>query len=231
MSSHDQIYKNQAEKYEQLISKQPDLSEVIRGIRPFRGLDVADLGAGSGRLAAKFVEEVNSLICTDRSEAMLQILGQKLQREHPQLHNWSTAVCDHRDLHPIADHSIDLVVSGWSICYLTNTDVSDWQDNLAVILSEVNRIVRDDGTVIIIETLGTGTTEPNPPTYLTPYYRVLEEVYGFSHQWIRTDYNFQSIEEAQELTRFFFGEQMARQVLTNKWTKLPECAGIWWKQM
>jgi hypothetical protein len=54
------------------------------------------------------------------------------------------------------------------------------------------------------------------------------EAYGFSHKWIRTDYEFESVEQAVELTRFFFGEQLADDVHAQKLTRVPECAGIWW---
>jgi hypothetical protein len=53
-------------------------------------------------------------------------------------------------------------------------------------------------------------------------------VHGFSRTWIRTDYTFEDIEEAVELTGFFFGEELAHQVDQEHRVKLPECAGVWW---
>lgn len=50
MANHDEIYRSQAEAYEDMIGRQPDLSGTVRQIRDYRGLDVLDLGAGSGRL-------------------------------------------------------------------------------------------------------------------------------------------------------------------------------------
>ena len=35
---------------------------------------------------------------------------------------------------------------------------------------------------------------------------------GFQNKWIRTDYQFESLEEAIELAGFFFGEELADQV-------------------
>jgi ubiquinone/menaquinone biosynthesis C-methylase UbiE len=226
MPTHDQIYNNQADMYEKMISKQPSLSEVINEMRPYRNLDVVDLGAGSGRFSTYLASEANSLICTDSSRAMLDILEQKLS--DVKLGNWTTVVADHRNL-PIRNSSIDLVVSGWSICYLTSSDTPDWQNNLKAIMSEIDRILRKDGTIIIFETLGTGYEQPNPPDFLTQYYRLLEEEYGFSHKAMRTDYTFDSRSEAEELTGFFFGEEFAAKVASNHWTVVPECAGIWWK--
>ena len=39
---------------------------------------------------------------------------------------------------------------------------------------------------------------------------------------------FESLAEAEELARFFFGDDMADKVLEEKWVILPECTGIWW---
>ena len=204
------------------------LKDIIKEIRDYRNLDVIDLGAGSGRLSSIIATEAKSLICTDSSKAMLDLLENKLAPLN--LHNWTTIVADHRSL-PVETASIDLVVSGWSISYLTNTNHPTWQSNIKTILTEISRVLRPNGTIIIFETMGTGTESPNPPDFLTRYYQILEEEYGFQHRWIRTDYDFSSIEEAQELTGFFFGDEMAEKVIKNNWITVPECAGIWWKQL
>ncbi len=51
---------------------------------------------------------------------------------------------------------------------------------------------------------------------------------GFSSTWIRTDYRFSSLAEAEALTRFFFGEALAQKVVQEGWITVPECTGIWW---
>jgi len=229
MPTHEEIYNVQSCSYEDMISRQPDLSECINEIRKVKGLDVLDLGAGSGRLSSFIATESNSLICTDISKSMLDLLDKKLHSNNL-CANWTTLVADHRQL-PIKDSSIDLVVSGWSICYLTNTNNNDWKENLELIMNELKRVLKSSGTIIIIETLGTGTEVPNPPSYLTEYYSLLETEYGFSHSWLRTDYQFSSISEAKNHTEFFFGSELARKIDENQWTTVPECAGIWWKHM
>lgn len=228
MPNHNEIYMSKAEMYERMISKQPSLSEIIKEIREYRNLDVADLGAGSGRLSSIIAPEAKSLICTDSSKSMLDLLDSKLSTLN--LNNWTSIVADHRKL-PIETATIDLVVSGWSICYLTNSNHQDWQSNIGTIMSEITRVLRQDGTIIIFETMGTGTEVPNPPNFLKDYYQMLEEEYGFEHRWIRTDYDFTSIEEAEELIEFFFGNDLAKEVIKNNWIRVPECAGIWWRHM
>jgi hypothetical protein len=91
--------------------------------------------------------------------------------------------------------------------------------------------LRPGGTIIIMETLGTGYEMPTPPDELVAYYAYLEGEAGFSSTWIRTDYLFESLAEAQALTSFFFGEEMVEKVVREAGQDhvvLPECTGIWW---
>ncbi|WP_218240906.1 hypothetical protein, partial [Pseudomonas sp. 2822-17] len=87
---------------------------------------------------------------------------------------------------------------------------------------EIMRVLRTNGTAIIFETMGTGFETPNPPAFLKQYYSLLENKYGFSHKWIRADYEFDSVQQAEELTRFFFGDELADRVVNEKLTRVPE---------
>lgn len=165
MPDHDAIYKSEAETYDLLISKQPSLYEVIESIQPIEGLDILDLGAGSGRLTRLLAPKAKSILAIDASEAMLQVTAAKLQEAG--LHNWSTQVADHRAL-PVRDNSYDLIVSGWSICYLGSSDNPDWQDNIRQVMTEIRRVLRPGGSAIIFENFGTGSTVPNPPSFYVP---------------------------------------------------------------
>lgn len=225
MPDHTKIYSDQAEKYELLISKQPVLDNIIGRIKAFDGLDVVDLGAGTGRLAAALAARAKSVVALDASRAMLDIAAEKLTREG--LTNWSVGVADNRKL-PLDSQSADLIVSGWSISYSANAGVPEWERNLREIIGEMKRVLRPGGTIVILETMGTGTEVPDPPEFLRAYYAALTDVYGFSHRWIRTDYEFEHIGQAEELAGFFFGDEMAERVLANHWVRLPECAGVWW---
>lgn len=226
-TNHNDIYSHQAETYESMIGKQPDLSAIVHEIRPFQQLDVLDLGAGTGRLSAFLAREAKSLICTDLSPAMLDALHAKLQKQGLS-QNWTTLVADHRQL-PVADRSVDLVVAGWSMCYLAHEGNEAWRVNLESMMREVGRVLRSGGTIIIMETMGTGTETPAPPNFLTPYYAALVNDYGFHFRWTRTDYTFDSVEEAVRHIAFFFGQELADDIERNQWAIVPECAGIWWK--
>ncbi|NMO97143.1 class I SAM-dependent methyltransferase [Paenibacillus lemnae] len=229
MTSHEEIYNDQPMSYEDMISRQPDLTGIIKELKPFNGIDVLDLGAGSGRLSEFIAPEAKSLACTDISGSMLELLDEKLKGKGT-AQNWTTLVADHREL-PIADSSIDLVISGWSISYLANSSNKDGSKNLEEIMNEINRVLRPNGSIIILETLGTGTETPNPPAFLKEYYALLEHEYGFSHRWIRMDYTFADISEAKANTEFFFGNELVDKIEENQWSTVPECAGIWWKHL
>ncbi|WP_010268083.1 class I SAM-dependent methyltransferase [Paenibacillus senegalensis] len=224
MPSHEQIYQQESHTYEELISKQQSLLEVIESIRPIKDLEILDLGAGSGRLTRVLAPQAKSIIATDSSEAMLKLLSKFLDEQ-----GWghvNVQVADHRSL-PVKDSSVDLIVSGWSIAYLCNTDVKDWRLNLRQVMSEIKRVLRPGGTVILFENYGTGSEEPDPPKFLQPYFKLLEQEYGFTRQWIRTDYVFADVEEAERLIRFFFGDQLGDQVVQEQKARFPECAGVW----
>ncbi|MFF2889771.1 class I SAM-dependent methyltransferase [Paenibacillus sp. NPDC057967] len=227
MPNHDEIYSREAERYDQLIASQPKLMEIVNEIRPLAGVDVLDMGAGTGRLTLALAPSVKSILATDASAAMLKLTGERLRASG--MKHWGTAVADHRRL-PLEDNCIDLVVSGWSICYLCATGVPEWRENLRLVMSEIERVLRPGGTAIIFETMGTGYETPQPPEFLLDYYRALEEECGFQHRWLRMDYQFESVEQAVELTSFFFGEELAERVRRECLTALPECAGVWWRQ-
>lgn len=229
MPNHNEVYSTQASRYEEMIRRQPNLLAVVNEIRPFRNLDILDLGAGSGRLSAFLAPEAKSLVCTDTHVPMLEVLDEKLS--HLKIpRNWLTVESDHRNL-PFSDSRFDLVISGWSICYLASSNNDNWQINLEKVFSEIYRVLKPNGTIIIFETMGTGTETPYPPDFLKDYYIELENKYGFDHRWIRMDYEFDNVAEAVKYTEFFFEEELIRKINDNRWSVVPECAGIWWKQL
>ncbi|MFX3634308.1 MAG: class I SAM-dependent methyltransferase [Candidatus Pristimantibacillus sp.] len=224
MPDHNRIYKNEAEKYQLLIAKQPKLDKVIEEIRACHELDIVDIGAGTGRLTTALAPYAATITSLDASASMLQVIETKLNATG--ISNWTTILADNRRL-PLEEQSADVITAGWTIGYLANADVDDWKNNLHEVITEMKRVLRPNGTIIIFETMGTGTETPNPPDFLKEYYSSLVERYGFAHKWIRMDYEFESIQQAEELTRFFFGDELASKVLEQNLMRVPECAGIW----
>ncbi|MEJ2448046.1 MAG: class I SAM-dependent methyltransferase [Anaerolineales bacterium] len=227
MEEHQQIYQQGADQYQRLISRedyQGKLLPALQRIKHPDGLDIIDLGAGTGRLACLLAPSAGSVYAFDASLPMLAIANQRLKTfDHLR---WLTAAADHRRI-PLPAGSADLVVSGWSMCYLVVWEGQAWQESLQLGLREIRRLLRSGGKLIIVETLGTGEREPKIPQKLADYFQYLETA-GFHSTWIRTDYRFRSRPEARELVEFFFGQEMLPKIGPGSTPVLPECTGIWW---
>jgi ubiquinone/menaquinone biosynthesis C-methylase UbiE len=229
MPTEKEVYQKHADQYERLIQREDYQGNILSAIEsycPLDGLEVIELGAGTGRLTRLLAPYVKSIQAFDASAHMLATAAQSLHEMG--LNNWSAQVADHRQI-PVPNASADLVISGWAFCYLAVWGGADWGSALQDGLHEIERIIRSGGTVLILETLGTGEEKPNPPEHLNAYYDWLTEA-GFERGWMRTDYRFESLEEAVELSTFFFGEEMGHKIREKNWRVLPECTGIWWKR-
>ena len=228
MPTEEEVYQSHADQYERLIRREDYHNNILAAIEdycPLESLDVVELGAGTGRLTRLLAPRVHSVKAFDSSAHMLAVAETSLGETD--LTNWITGVADHRHL-PVADRSADLVISGWSFCYLAVWGGADWRSALQAGLDEINRVLRPGGMILIIESLGTGAEKPRPPEHLGAYFDWLTEA-GFERGWTRSDYYFESLEEAVELSTFFFGDTMGQKVREKNWVILPECTGIWWK--
>ncbi|MDQ7036031.1 MAG: class I SAM-dependent methyltransferase [Anaerolineae bacterium] len=146
------------------------------------------------------------------------------------MENWSFTAADNRAI-PVRSNSADIAIEGWSFGHVMGWYPDSWQQETDKMLSEMQRLLKPNGTMILIETMGTGRRDPKPPTeQLATLYKYWQEQHGLQHTWIRTDYQFASVEEADELMRFFFGDEMADTHVADKNIIIPECTGIWWKQ-
>jgi ubiquinone/menaquinone biosynthesis C-methylase UbiE len=222
------IYQTDGDRYEALISREDYQSNILKALEEIinpDGLDVLDLGAGTGRLTLMLAPRARSIWAFDMSGEMLRVCRERLIASG--LSNWEIDVADHRQL-PIPNHSADLVVSGWSVAYLHVWHPETWRAELEKWLGEMKRVLRRDSYIILFESLGTGNESPIKLEHLTEYYPWLDEA-GFQNKWIRTDYEFESVNEAEGLSRFFFGDELADKVKNNNWVILPECTGVWWK--
>lgn len=225
------IYANDADRYERLISREDqrgNLFQTLMDIHPFSGLDVVEFGAGTGRLTRIMSVLVDYIHGFDIAPAMLAE-GYRVLSETG-MENWSLTQADNRQI-PIANDSADIVLEGWSFGHVMSYYPDTWQAETDKMLAEMQRIVKPDGTMILIETMGTGARKPLAPSEdLAKLYHYWEDVQGFNYQWIRTDYQFESVAEADELIRFFFGDEMADSLVADKNIIVPECTGVWSKK-
>ncbi len=227
MPDHLEIYRTQAQQYDLLVTRedhQHHLFDALNRIIPLRGVSAVESGAGTGRLTCLLAPQVKEIIAFDSSQAMLDVAAAKLHDMGAS--NWRLAVSDHRRL-PVPDGLADVALAGWSVCYLVEGPPEAWQTAVTDALRELRRVTRPGGHIILVETLGTGAELPSPPAKLVPYYEFLERQ-GFSRTWIRTDYLFRDRPEAEELVRFFFGDEMVARIVTDeRGVTLPECTGLW----
>jgi ubiquinone/menaquinone biosynthesis C-methylase UbiE len=219
------IYNHQADQYQRLVDYEDyegNLLRAIQGIAPLKESDVLETGAGTGRVTCLLAQHVRSLRAFDLSAHMLSVAQTRLDKlgyRHVQL-----AVSDHRSL-PINESSVDLIISGWSMCYVYVDGGAEWRSALDATLANFQRFLRPGGRIILIETLGTGCKKPWRIPSLVEYLDRLDEI-GFQLNWIRTDFRFENVEQARELTPFFFGDAMLENLED---CLLPECTGLWWQ--
>src|SRR5262245_26727242 len=224
------IYQSEGDRYEALVSRedfQGNIASAIDEIINVDGLDVLDLGAGTGRLTLLLAPRVQSIRAFDASAEMLRVCRQRLVASG--LSNWQVDIADHRQL-PITNNSADLVVSGWSVSYLAVWNQENGGAELDKWMTEMKRVLRQSGTIILFESLGTGNDLPIRLEHVESTYQWLDHN-GFQNKWIRTDYQFESLDEAVDLAGFFFGTEMADRVREKRSVILPECTGVWWRNI
>lgn len=224
------IYQSEGDRYQALITREDYQGNILRAIDETINvdrLDILDLGAGTGRLTLLLAARAKFIRAFDASPEMLRVCRQRLVESG--LRNWQVEVADHRQL-PVPDHSADLVVSGWSVSYLAVWNQENGEAELDKWFTEMKRVLRKDGTILLFESLGTGNETPIRLEHVESTYQWLD-AHGFQSKWIRTDYQFQSVDEAAEIAGFFFGPEMADRILKRGSVILPECTGVWWRNI
>lgn len=132
-----------------------------------------------------------------------------------------------RSHHP----TFQLVVCAWSLSYVVREAWGGdrWHASLdSVISAMLDHLdcTHSPAAVVVIETLGHGVCEP---TRRSTLHERLEEVWGFQCEWDRTDYSFDSVEEAVAYTNFFFGREVSQQLGNEGARVMTECTGMWVK--
>lgn len=223
------IYATEAARYDRMVAREDyenNLAPALAGIAPLEGATVAEFGAGTGRLTRLLLPQVKHIYACDASAHMLENAVLPVDSAE----RCTRLVADNRQM-PLRAGLADIAIAGWSFGHSVGWYPQAWRDEIALALAEMARVLRTGGVMIVLETLGTGNETPKPPhDGLAAYYAWLENDLGFQSQWFRTDYQFESLEEADALTRFFFGDALADRIVSEGLTILPECTGIWWKR-
>lgn len=225
------IYQQQAAAYQRMIAAEDadrNLLPALQRLAPLQGSRLLDLGTGTGRIPQLCHHLTASIVGLDLHLAMLQ----ENARQRQQLGGkWQLSAGDMMAL-PFAAASFDVVTAGWALGHFTGWYGEGWQAQASRVLAEMERVVVPAGTLIILETLGTGSLSPAPPNdALAAYYAWLEEEHGFQRTVIATDYRFDTVEEAVAATEFFFGRELSEQIRRQGWQRVPEWTGIWHRTM
>lgn len=230
MPSFEEIYALHADLYDALVERedhQANLLPALVEIVPFAGVRVVEFGAGTGRLTRLLVPVAGHVHAFDGSAHMLSVADAHLRATG--LANWELGEADNKRL-PLEDAVADIAIAGWSFGHAVGWFPSAWRTEVGAAVDEMERVLRPGGTAIILETMTTGSETPAPPDAgLAAYYHWLEHERGFDSTTVRTDFRFETLDEADRLTRFFFGDELADQVRREHWLVLPENTGIWWR--
>lgn len=232
MTDFHHIYRAEAAAYDAMVACEDyrgNLWKTLRAIRPLDGVDVVEMGAGTGRITAYLSPKVRRVWAFDLSPHMLDVARAKLKRSKRR--NAVVAVADNGAL-PLSARIADVAIAGWSFGHSCGWFPGSWQAVVDRAIAEMLRVLKPDGTAVIIETLGTGSASPQPPTEnLAAFYHLLESHYGFARTVVKTDYRFESPQAAADRTRFFFGSELSDRLLAQEQTILPEFTGVWHKRV
>ena len=221
------IYRDHAEEYDRLINAEDCdglLLPSLTAVAPLQGRVVLDVGTGTGRIARLVREQAGRVLAVEPSPAMLAVARRHLQASGPQNVDLQLGSADRL---PIDSGVADVAIAGWVFGHFRYWMPDDWGTSVQRAIDEMDRCVRPGGTVIVIETLGTGTSDPKPPSpQLAEYYAWLE-AHGFARSTLRTDYRFTDVETAANVCGFFFGPTLADKIRAQGWSRVPECTGLW----
>lgn len=219
------IYEERAEAYDALISAEDADGQLVQALGEI-GIDdavIADVGAGTGRIARLLGPRARKVCLVDRAAPMLEVARRRLEAQGDV--DFEIHLGDARAL-PLEDASCDVAIAGWVFGHFRHWMPEGWAAEVDAAIGEMQRVVKPGGAIVVIETLGTGHTAPRKHAALDEYFAHLELRHGFARSWIRTDYQFESTERAAEVCGAFFGEALASQIRREGWGRVPECTGI-----
>ena len=228
MPSMIEIYQKHSFEYDELVSHEDVTNNLGRWLLEnidWKDKVVCEAGAGTGRVTLCYIDKVKKAFLFDRSSRMLQTLGRNLSRYPDKM-----VVCESDHLNISLVEKADIFIEGWSFGHAVIENAHRVDEIIASLETMIQNNLREDGTSIIIETLGTNVDVPNPPEKLLAYYyKMLEEEYGYFRTTVKTNYLFESVEQAGRIMGFFFGDEMRTKILREGKREIPEFTGVWMK--
>ncbi len=230
MPTMREIYTKHSYEYDELVSHedyQNNLSKTLLKHFDFKDKTVIELGTGTGRLTKLYIQQVEHVYCFDRSQHMLEKAKENLRGEKDKV---TFDICDNEAIDSIQQNA-DIVIEGWSFGHTVGDNKGQIEQTVEKLFSDCSALLNPNGTVIIIETLGTNMKKAGPPSdSLKQFYELLENKHCFTQQIIETDYLFKSALEAERIMGYFFGEEMSTALQHSPTKKIKEYTGFWYKK-
>jgi SAM-dependent methyltransferase len=221
------IYERDAERYQRLVAAEDgggELPRALAQVAELSGARVVEIGMGTGRVTRILLDAGARVVGYEQSAAMVAVARRLLGQR------FDAVVADVREVE-LPVNSADLALAGWCLGHFCEWFGEHWQAEIEGVLQKMWGALDVGGTLVLIETLGTGSDVAHPPNAeLAAYYRLLENDWGMQRRELRTDYHFESIDAARESIGFFFGPELERRVAERGWRVVPEWTGLWWKQ-
>ena len=132
-------------------------AEIVAALNLRNAMTIADVGAGTGFFSIPIAKEVGTsgkVIAVDMQQEMLNLLAQKLHNLDSPLN--IELIKGEASNTTLTEHSVDVV-------FMANV----WHelDDHALVLKEVQRILRPDGRLIILDWRTDVTQPPGPPLH------------------------------------------------------------------
>jgi hypothetical protein len=231
MATMNEIYKNYAQQYDELIQAEDyrhNLYNFLIENFDWNNKTVYEAGIGTGRLSNFFISEIKYLYGFDREQHMLDQCSQNLKNNKTK---FTLKIGDNLEL-PIIEDKVDVFIEGWSFGHTIVENKNSIEQTTEDLLHRINTILNSIGDIFIIETLGTNTEEPhlnNEP--LQKFFDLLENKYSFRKSVINTSYKFTDYTTAARVLGFFFGPDMENDIRKERKTIVPEYTGVWHKKL
>jgi SAM-dependent methyltransferase len=228
-----EIYQSHAPRYHELVMAEDfenNLGSLLHQLVNWHDLSVLEAGVGTGRVTQLYIAQTATTVCCDQSQHMLDFAQKSLAAHSPKL---TFQLADNTEL-PDFESTFEVFIEGWSFGHTIMACVNEEEilHTTNVLLANAMKNLSSGSTIIIIETLGTNVDSPTPPhENLRLFYETLVHTHDFGQHVIRTDYQFDTNEEAAGIMGFFFGDDMMQSVLARGTSTIPEWTGTWTRKI
>jgi len=227
MPTMKEIYDFHSIEYDELVTKedyQNNLKNYLLNNFDFKNKSIIELGAGTGRLTKIYAKDSKNISIYDRSSHMMDKAKLNLKEFSESI---KFGICDNLNINEIKEKA-DIILEGWSFGHTAIDKFETITDTIKELIDNCKSMLNSGGTIIIIETLGTNYNKPTETSpALSKLFSILENSYNFKRYVLRTDYKFDSEEDAKRVTSYFFGEKFAKNLKNAKNGIVKEYTGVW----